>query len=529
MKRAAFGVLTCLCVAQAARAQVSATGNLSAYGEVYSRSVGLAARPNQTGRINANLTLSLLNGAIVAPLSALISTDQVSFRQSINRIGISPTYKTLTLHAGWFTPEYSRYTIADATLLGGGVDWAPLGGRLRIGGVYGRARRAVNPDTALNAEAQWARWMAGGRVGYGDPQGTSVDLFVVRTADRAGGLDTLALAGVTPPLEASTTAGLKGQAAFLDRRVVAQVEAARSRYTHDHATPGARAVSALAVTGNLLYNQPGWTVGTTIEYVGTGFASLGNSGLTGDHVDVGLTGNARFEGGRLTIQGMFGWRRNNLQHALSATTTSAIYNIGGTWQPGPTFGIGWQLANNINNNHADNDTSSIRNVTGSYTLTPHVLWRTGAVQHVLVLVGGYQRSENTSPVSVGLIDVATGTAVLNYTAAFPSGLSLVGTVTYTSVNLDTLGTTAITTVAPGVSDVWFNRTLQATVQAQYMHSSDPGGISEGEWFPALQLTYSFPRGQSVTLRTTLRHHTSSIAGAAFDERVATLQYSVALR
>ena len=46
-------------------AQVSATGNLTVFGELYDRSgSGTAARPDQTGRITANLTLSLFNGEI---------------------------------------------------------------------------------------------------------------------------------------------------------------------------------------------------------------------------------------------------------------------------------------------------------------------------------------------------------------------------------------------------------------------------------------------------------------------------------
>lgn len=509
----------------AVAAQVAASGSFSAYGEAYDHSGGgNPARPVNTGRITANLTLSLFHGLVSAPLTALISTDQVSFRQQINQIGVSPTYKGVTFHAGWFNPSYSTYTIADATVLGGGIDVAPGAGRVRVGGLYGRARKAVTPGFNVTSQAQWARWMTGGHVGYGDLSGSFLDLFVVRTEDKAGGIDTVGVSFL-PPIEATTVAGAKGQLGL--GRVQLQLEAASSRHTRED-TASFAAVTAQAGSAKLLYSAATWSFGVTSEYVGPGFTTLGNSGLAGDRLDVGVTGSAQVAGGKLMLRGTGGWRRNNLKDDLSATTTQAIYNVGGSWQPSPAFGVDWQVANNVNNNKAKDDTSSIKNITGVYNVTPRLSWRTGAVQHVLVVVGSVQRTQNTSPLSVTLLDTKTSLAVATWSAALPSAITLTATATYTRVELDTLGESTITTVAPGLAAGLFARKLQVQLQAQFMHATNPGGQSEKEVFPLVQIGYAVAAGQNVLLKSTVRHHTFTNT-SSFDERIVSVQYSASFR
>ncbi|MGE0352104.1 MAG: hypothetical protein AB7I33_13560 [Gemmatimonadales bacterium] len=528
MRRAALFHLVLLAgllrPADGAAQQFGATGSLTAYGELYSRDgIGTANRPDETGRITANLTLSLFNGLLTAPLTAIISSDQVSFRQQINQIGVSPTYKWATFHAGNFTPEYSRYTIADATLLGGGVDLHP--GLFRIGAVYGRSRRAI-AGNGNYTQIQWAQWMYGGRLGYGDEQKSFLDLFLVRGEDDRNSLDTAAVFPV-PPVEASTVAGYKGQLSFGGGRVQLQSEGALSRYRRDELATNEEVTDKSAQV-KLLFNSTVWSIGGTVEYVGPGFVTLGNSGLAGDRIDYGLTGSARLSGGRLALQGMAGWRENNLDGDLEATAKQAIYNFSGSWQPGTAVGIDWQVANNVNDNRARDDTSSIKNVTGVYSLTPRLLWRTGSVQHVLVVAGSYQSSENTTPGSISLLDTKTTTVVANYTAAFASSLSFIATATYTKVDLDTLGTSKITTVAPGLSYAFFNRKVQAQAQAQFMHADNPNGQNEHEVFPLVSLRWTVARGQSFLLRTSYRHHEFSNTGD-FNEQIVSLQYSAAFR
>jgi hypothetical protein len=70
-----------------------------------------------TAIISSNLKLA---NQIDVPLTAYISTDQVSFQQSINRVGVNPKIGNwLTLHGGYFTSKLSDLTYGETGVMGG--------------------------------------------------------------------------------------------------------------------------------------------------------------------------------------------------------------------------------------------------------------------------------------------------------------------------------------------------------------------------------------------------------------------------
>jgi hypothetical protein len=508
---------------------VTATGSLTAMGELYNRDgVGTAARPDQTGRITANLTLGFANGLISVPLSALISTDQVTFRQNINQLGISPRYRALTFHAGHFAPTWSRYTLSDQTLLGGGVEAAP--GRLRVGVVAGRTRKALAPDTLAPGigvgQPAFARWAYAARLGYGDPQGTSLDAVVLYAADDAGSLDSVHAAALPGGAEENTVVGATGRVLTAGRRLLIETRAAHAISRRQQGADASGDAAGL----ELRYQLGDWTVGGTAEYLGSAFRSLGNEALVGDRLAYGLTLAARLAGGRVSFNGLGGWRHNNLDDDLAATSEQALYSLTATLQPVPAFGFDLQATNNVNEHRPVSDTSAVRNVTGVLGVTPRFMWRTGSGQHVLVLMAQQQTSENSLPGAAALIDVTTRTFLASWSLTFPSSLAFTATATRTEVELDTIGGTTVTTIAPGVSYALLAQRLQLSVQVQFTAYEVPvtTGTSR-EVFPLGQVRYTIARGQSVTFKSSLRHHEFAGMGGEFDERIFTLQYTASWR
>ena len=513
---------------------LNVTGGLTTMAELYGHSgVGLAARPSQTGRIMANLTLSFANGLVVVPLSALISTDQVSFRQQINQFGISPTYHGVTVHLGHFAPQFSTYTLADQTLSGGGVESDQHG--FRLGLVGGQARRAVAPGLVngiLTGQPQFSRRLWGARVGFGETDGpASVDFIYMAGEDNGGSLDSTVVLGAGIAPERNAVVGFKGGAAFAEKRVHLLVEGATSRIERQPGLPGAATNSGKAGSAKLNYRAGTVTMGGTMEYVSPAFVSMGNAGLTPDHMDYGLTFAGQLSQGRVSFNAMGGWRQNNLAHDAIQTTRRAIYTLAGTLQPVPAFGLDLQLANNVNNSRAAMDTAMLKNITGQYSVSPRFIWRNGNVQQVLVFLANRQTSDNSTTGLYTLANTKTTTLVGTWIATFPSTLGFTLTATRTGVAVDTMQATVITTVAPGVQRGFLQQKLQLSLQLQLMRTTG-ASTSGNEIYPLAQLRYAVAPGQEFQIRTSVRHNSmtnTGIPSQAFTEQVLTVQYSAAWR
>lgn len=510
------------------------TGGLTTMGELYSHSgAGLSARPDQTGRIMANLTFSFANGLVVVPLSALISTDQVSFRQQINEFGISPTYHGVTVHLGHFAPQFSTYTLADQTLAGGGVESDQH--NFRLGLVGGQARRAVVPSPVngiVTGQPQFSRRLWGARVGFGAPDGpASIDLIYMAGEDNGGSLDSTVASGAGIAPERNAVVGFKGGAAFAERRVHLLVEGATSRVERQPGLPGANSSTGKAGSAKLNYRAGTVTMGGTLEYVSPAFVSMGNAGLTPDHMDYGLTFAGQLSQGRVTFNAMGGWRQNNLAHDAVQTTRRAIYTLAGTLQPVPAFGLDLQLANNVNDSRAAMDTAMFKNITGQYSVSPRFLWHNGDVQQVVVLLANRQTSDNSTTGLYTLANTKTTTLVGTWVASFPSTLGLTLNATRTAVTVDSMQATVITTVAPGVQHGFLQQKVQLSFQLQLMHSTG-ASTSGSEVYPLAQLRYTVAPGQEFQVRTSVRHNSMTNTGVPsqdFTERVFTVQYSAAWR
>lgn len=519
------------------------TGRFSSYGELYGRSgIGQPARPGQTGRINADMTFSFANGLLVVPVGLILSTDQVAVRQSINQIGISPTWRWATIHAGHFSPQYSPYSFTDATLLGGGAEVNT--GLFRAGIIAGKASDAIEPMPGQTVVPEYQRSMQGGQLGVGRTDGLHLDAFFLRAQDDPGSIDTTLLTTPLTP-EANTVTALRAGAP-LGARLRLQGDLAFSRYQADRrvdfdAVRGRAERLALDYAG-----QGGWTAGVQFEQLDGGFHDLGNSGLKNDRRDVRLRGQGRFWAGRLALNGSVGLRQDNLSDALDVTNHRTIANIAGTFQPVPAFGVDFQVANDRQQASAVIRSRSQRTVTGNYTITPRLILRTGRVQNVLFGMAAFQSAVSTSPGATMGVDTRTHTFVANWSATLPSGLTLSANVTRaaTEFQLDTLSaTTTIMTLAPGAAYMALQGKLQASFQLQFTRTDlqNPAtttSTSTHETFPVLEVRYAFDARQSIVLRSSYRRYDmtngATLPGdpqgtGAFTERIVSLGYTVSLR
>ncbi|WP_445737583.1 hypothetical protein [Mariniflexile sp.] len=97
--------------------------------------------------IQGNPTISIYGVDI--PFSFTFSEQQRYFRQPFNQFGLSPTYKWATVHLGHQNLKWLEFSLAGHNFFGGGFEINPK--KFRIGAVYGRFLRPIEPNAATGA------------------------------------------------------------------------------------------------------------------------------------------------------------------------------------------------------------------------------------------------------------------------------------------------------------------------------------------------------------------------------------------
>ena len=493
-------------------------GTASLSGEAYS-SDGLATpnRPDRSSRVVTGLSVGVMKDQMRIPVSALFSDDQVAFRQNINQVAVAPRFRWAGVTAGNFSPQFSSYTMADATILGGGLELAPK--QWHIGVVSGRARKAITQTSVLGIVPQFARNMTAGRIGYGNPLANSVEFSILHATDDphsiAGAESTLTL---TP--EGNTVYSVKAQGLLPTRHLRAVVETALSRYDRDRRAD-ASSVDGRAL-GLQLFHETGLTrVGVKAEYLNGGFMTLGNSGITGDRVDVGLNAHVALLQGKVNLDGMAGVRNDAVSEALAAETRRRNYGLNGSWQPGPRFGADAQMA--IYSNESDATDSLFlgnSNTTRVYSVAPHTAWTVGRIQNSFTCSATMQKSENGGVIA----DTKSLTLLGNWAAQVGAPLSINLTGSYTKTDFE-IAVSELSAFGPGFTLAAFRAKLLTNAQLQVTRTRTGNAGTDTDLTPRLEMRWEFAPRQALVLRGNFRRFQYAVPGTPeFNERIASLEY-----
>src|SRR5712671_3124016 len=495
-------------------------GTASVSGEAYSRDgSGSPTRPDRSGRVVTGLSVGVLKDRMRIPVSALVSGDQVAFRQNINQVAVAPRWQWAGLMAGNFSPQYSPYTLADASLLGAGVDLAPK--RWRLGFVSGQARKAITPTLAAIVTPQFQRNVTAGRIGYGDPQSNTVEFAVMRATDDAnsiaGAESTLTL---TP--EGNTVYSVKMQGVLPKRHLRAQVETAMSRYNRDRRAD-APTVDGRAIGLQLSHETSLTRLGVKAEYLNGGFMTLGNSGITGDRVDLGVNARVQMFQGKLALDGTAGLRNDAVSTALAAETRRRNYGLNGSWQPGPGFGADAQMS--VYTNTSDGVDSLLTGSTSDtrvYSVMPRAAWSVRGVQNSLSCSAMLQKSGNggrgtfLSTNSLSLL--ANWSAVISR----PWTVTLSGNYTKTDFGVGVMETSAY---GPGFTWAAFRSKVLTSAQLQMTRARTGNTGTDTELTPRMEMRWEFAPRQALVARGNFRRFRyATPTTPEFNERVASLEY-----
>jgi hypothetical protein len=123
------------------------------------------------------------------PLSFNWSPQAQSFQQPFNQYGASPSYKWLTVHAGYRNLSYNPFTLAGHTMYGLGFDIKPKS--FRLGFMYGRLSAATVIDTISQSlqPVSFSRKGMAGHIGFNSGK-NMVDLSMIVAEDDSSSIGT---------------------------------------------------------------------------------------------------------------------------------------------------------------------------------------------------------------------------------------------------------------------------------------------------------------------------------------------------
>lgn len=161
---------------------ISISGDLGAYGELYSISGQPKRRPSATGRLFFRPIVDFY-GVFQVPFDFLLSTEGSSARQNINQFGLNPDWGWGSAHIGDFNKEYSPLSLSGIKIRGGGLNFSPE--LFRVSVVSGYTQRSV-PGGAQ--DGSYKRFLFAAKLGYGKEDQTYFDLIFLKAKDEVGSL-----------------------------------------------------------------------------------------------------------------------------------------------------------------------------------------------------------------------------------------------------------------------------------------------------------------------------------------------------
>jgi hypothetical protein len=500
----------------AAQSGVQVRGSATINGDMYSQS-GLVQdrKPGQSGIINGSVSITL-PGGIEVPLSFFLSNQSSGFQHPFNQVGASPRWSWGGAHAGYFSTRLSELTLADARLLGAGVELNP--GPLRLAVVSGLSQRASQIDSILGRPGLFQQRLTAVQAGLGSEGGAMLWLTGMHAEDDPA----------SRPLEGTVPGSPKPQ-----ENVVASVrfavpvagvfslegEVAGSAYSEDIRadtldqeqlqlpslltnlfTPRTSSRADLAGTATVrITPSQTFDLGLTGRYVGPGYRSLGSNQLETDVLDVLVSPSIRLP--KASASASVGLRKNNLADTRLLTTNRTIVRASGMVRPTNQFSVSAQLSNYGVSATSNNDTLRIQNVSRSLSVTPMYAFRTGLAAHSASVSLSYQDFTDENPVTGATNANSTTTTSATHTLVFPAGLSfttagtlVTGTTGGYETEIFTVGETVGTRLLQQRLSVTGNVSYTRTVTTQ-LDTGVQGGV---------RLVYRLPTGGQINASTQIR-------------------------
>lgn len=467
-------------------------GNVELRGLFYSAN-GIANRMDPFNYLlSGSPTFSIYGWTI--PTSFTFSKQERNFQQPFNQYGLSPTYKWITLHGGYRNVNFSPYTLAGHTMLGGGVELKP--GKLRAGIMYGRLNRATVIDTASMSLVPYSFTRKGLaiKLGYGTND-NFFDLNFLHAKDDSVSRPEEIQASMRKVAPAGNSVLGYGTRFKLFKKFFVESDGAISLYTRDLNSPltldsipdatlrrlgGMLDINGssewfLAFSTAVGYASNNYGVKVNYKRVEPEFKSMGAYFFNNDIENLTIAPNYSHPSGKLSINGSFGIEQDNIRLQKESTSRRIIGSANISSNITERFGIDL-IFNNYSNNQRPNtlrfaDSLKIVQTTRTFGIMPrYTATSPEKVQSVFLSTNFNSMNDYNSYFEANgpSRDINTQQYLLNYTVSYlQKGLTLNGSINYTNLRSELIKNN-YKGLSVGGNYLFFNKKVNSGINISYL-------------------------------------------------------------
>ncbi|MDA3927898.1 MAG: hypothetical protein PF541_03005 [Prolixibacteraceae bacterium] len=389
----------------------------------------------QVGIIRANISLY---DVVELPFELYYSSGQTRFQQPFNQFGVSPRISDwLTLHAGYFSTQFSDLSYGDLRILGGGFELTP--GDFRLKAVYGRTRHQMEPNRVSYIPEVYKQNAYAVSIGYGNTSKAYFNINIFHAVDDSTSVKADSLI-ITPNENLVSTfdfgfsfsqyVSLRGEigvSAFsLNTKATKldEIQIPDLLFTPNNSTQ----IDGAAKLNLSITPSKYWSVIISSRYIGPGFYTLGYALMPNDLMELTFAPRLRLLKNKVNIRSKIGVRYNNLRDSKMATTNRLTGMLNANWQVSKNFGIDANYNKNQIESLHKNDTLRLSNVYNSYSITPRFNFDAFGGSNNLIMTYSFQDVSDKNIYTMQVSDNNTNSVTLIHILSYINSLSFTSTV-----------------------------------------------------------------------------------------------------
>ena len=484
---------------------------------------------------------------ISIPLYFTYSEQDRSFRQPFNQLGMSPTYKWATVHAGYRNLTFSPYTLAGHTMLGGGVELNP--GKLRLGFMMGRLNRATTIDTTTGAVQPYSfsRHGYAARIGVGT-EDNHFDLSFLNARDAEKDFKgDLATSLVRPAANVVLGGDLKltfagkffvfadgGISVYTGDRyssIALFTDSTRLLNTVNRLIPlNGTSEYYMAYSGGLGYKQDNFSLKAAYRYVDPEFRSMGAYYFQNDIKNLTISPTLNMLNGKLRLMASIGIQDDNTKKQKQATTRRVIGLTNLSWDINEKLGLDASYTNFSSNSEPVvalvQNKYLLTQTTANISVSPRMVLANARNTQMILLSYNNSNLKDVNEETKIQNNINSTVALLNYNITLNRpGLTLMSGVNYT-VNKTAEGDMDNTGFSLGASKAFLKNKLQVGMQNSYVMSALPQGNSNILSLGGTATYQPLPKHRMNLRINSLKNTYAESTGADFSELTAELGYTL---